>query len=411
MIKPTLPLNESERQLALDTLRLKDAPEPEYDQIAELVAHICDKPIALITLIDKDKQWFKAKVGIDVQENTRDLSICGHALNDPYDILEIPDTRLDSRFQDNPVVSNDKEPIIFYAGVPLTNKDGLPLGTICVIDGKPGQLSNEQRKYLNYLANQVVQLFELRLKNNELENSEKELQKHNSSLKEFAGKVSHDLKMPLANITLTIDLMKSKYRDKLNEQALEYLDYLKQSSFTMNDYISGMLVYYQTDVMANEDQEKKEFDIHDLLEDIVDLLNIQDDIEINLPDKNIDLYCNKMALEQIFLNLVGNSLKYSDKDRNTVIDICCDEFKKHYSFQVKDNGVGIPEEKLSQIFELFSTATEKDRYGKKGNGIGLSTVQKLVKKLGGEIEVFSETGKGTTFKFTILKKKVCKENS
>jgi signal transduction histidine kinase len=126
------------------------------------------------------------------------------------------------------------------------------------------------------------------------------------------------------------------------------------------------------------------------------------DCEINLPEENIEMHANKAALEQIILNLVGNSLKYNDKDK-IVINIACSEKDNFYHFSIADNGMGIPKNKREQIFDLFMTSGNLDRYGKKGNGIGLSTVKKLVTKLGGEIRVSSELGKGTTIEFTIRK--------
>src|SRR5690606_7526065 len=130
--------------------------------------------------------------------------------------------------------------------------------------------------------------------------------------------------------------------------------------------------------------------------------NINIDCEINLPEENIEMHANKVALEQIILNLVGNSLKYNDK-KKIKIDIQCTEEDGFYHFIISDNGMGIPKNKLKHIFDLFVTTGKLDRNGKKGNGIGLSTVKKLVEKLGGTIKVFSELGKGTTFEFSIKK--------
>ena len=138
------------------------------------------------------------------------------------------------------------------------------------------------------------------------------------------------------------------------------------------------------------------------MEEIIELLNINIDCEINLPEENIEMHANKAALEQIILNLVGNSIKYNDK-KKIKIDIDCTEKEGFYLFSISDNGMGIPKNKIQHIFELFATTGKLDRNGKKGNGIGLSTVKKLIKKLEGKIEVFSELGKGTTFHFSVKK--------
>ena len=184
----------------------------------------------------------------------------------------------------------------------------------------------------------------------------------------------------------------------MDEQGVEYLDYLKQSSFTLSEYITGLLEHYESDKTAQKSFE--EFDTHHLFEEIVELLNINVDCEINLPEENLEVSCNRAALEQILINLIGNSLKYNDKDK-IVIDIDCKKKEGMLFIKISDNGVGIKREKLKEIFNLFTTLNTLDRNGKKGNGIGLSTVKKLVTNLGGDINVSSELGKGTTFEFSI----------
>jgi signal transduction histidine kinase len=139
------------------------------------------------------------------------------------------------------------------------------------------------------------------------------------------------------------------------------------------------------------------------LEEIVDLLNINMDCEINFPEENMEISCNRSALEQILLNLIANSLKYNDKDK-IVIDIGCEEKNGKYHFTLSDNGIGIPKEKQTEIFDLFTTVGNLDRHGNKGHGIGLSTVKKLVTSLDGEISVTSELNKGATFSFSVASK-------
>jgi len=403
MIKPGKTKNEDTRVSALRNLAILDTPtEKQYDNITELAAYICDCPIALISLIDEDRQWIKSKVGLDICESPRDESFCGHAIMADEEIMEVPDARRDERFKDNPFTLAKGKPVVFYAGYKLRDAKENVLGTLCLIDHKPRKLDDKQRKALKTLGNQVRRLFELRLKNNELLKSKTELSENNELLKSFAGTVSHDLKMPLSNIIMTIDVLKRKYGDKLDKDALAYFDRLKQSSFGMSDYISNILTYYETENISYRDVEEEPFELKAFLESILDMLNIESDCEINLPEGNNELICNRYGLEQIFLNLLGNSLKYNNK-KKTIIDITFDEVPGFYKFTVTDNGMGIPTDQQETIFKLFSTATPTDRYGKKGNGIGLSTVKKLVQKLEGTIEVSSEVDNFTTFTFSIKK--------
>lgn len=397
---------EEARVAALKKLGILDSPgEKQYDNLTELAAYICQVPIAMISLIDEDRQWIKSKVGIDICETERKHSFCTHTIVSPEGYMEIEDARLDPRFENNPFVNQGENAIIFYAGYALNDEEGHALGTLCLMDFKPNKLEKSQKEALFTLGDQVEALFELRQKNKKLTASKNQLHEQNNLLKNFAGAVSHDLKMPLASIVMTIDLLRSKYRDKIGEEGVNYMKKLKQSSLGMSEYITHILNYYETDNISSEDYSDEPFGIKGFLENIVDMLNIDGNIEINFPEDNFELICNRSGLEQVFLNLLGNSLKYNDKEK-TIINIEGKELKNHYHFRISDNGMGIPKEELENIFNLFSTATEQDRHGRKGNGIGLSTVKKIVEKLGGEITAESEVGEYTSFTFTIKKPKI-----
>ena len=167
MQKPEIPINESDRLVALDRYKILDTlPEQVYDDLTELAADICGTPIALISLVDKDRQWFKSRVGIEATETLRDISFCGHTVA-ANAILNVPDASLDPRFADNPLVA--KAPNIrFYAGVPLITDDNFALGTLCVINRQPHDLTGQQIRQLEALSRLVISQFELRLKEESL---------------------------------------------------------------------------------------------------------------------------------------------------------------------------------------------------------------------------------------------------
>lgn len=334
-------------------------------------------------------------------ETERNISFCTHAIEAEGDILEVKNALEDVRFKNNPLVTTPESPVIYYCGFKLTDSKGMTLGTLCIIGHQPGSMNESQKASLKTLSNQVVKLLELRRNFVLLKEAEKSLKEKNKLLKDFAGTVSHDIKMPLANMVLTVDILKKKYLPVLDDEGLEYLNYLKQSSFKLSEYITGILNLYESEVSTLENS-KDSFDLKKLLEEIIDLFNIEQECEILLPNNNIELQCNRTALEQILLNLIGNSLKYNDKE-NIIIKIKCKEKDGYYLFSVHDNGVGIPKDKQKDIFKLFSTAGIQDRHGNKGNGIGLSTVKKLVKKLGGKVKIKSEVGEFTKVSFTIKK--------
>lgn len=404
MFQPAVPINEQKRLSSLkETNLLYTPPEAEFDNITKLASYICDTPVSLITLIGERKQWFKSKLGTDICDTDREISFCGHAILTPGELMEVPDTRLDERFKDNPFTMASKDPVLFYAGMPILDNEGMALGTLCVLDTKVKRLDEAQKEALKGLAQQVETLIELHRKNYYLEQIQSDLNIHNKLLKNFAGVVSHDIKMPLANMILTADILKSRYSQALGDEGMTYLKNLKQSGMHLNDYVNGILNHYESDILTK--QHTEEFDLNLLLENIIDLLNITEDCEINLPEKNLVLTTNKAVLEQVYLNLLGNSLKYNNKKR-IIINLDSSITHDYYIFSIEDNGIGIPASKQKDIFKLFKTLDVRDRNGNKGHGIGLSTVKKLVKSMGGNIEVTSEEGKGTKFTFSIRRNQV-----
>lgn len=161
MNAPT-PLNEAQRLEALRTYAILDTPaEQAYDDIVKLASLICDVPIALISLIDEDRQWFKAKVGLGVLQTPRGEAFCAHAIVNPGELMQVHDASLDPRFADNPLVTGDPK-IRFYAGAPLVTASGVAMGTVCVIDQVPRTLEPRMVEALEALSRQVVALLELR---------------------------------------------------------------------------------------------------------------------------------------------------------------------------------------------------------------------------------------------------------
>ncbi len=399
MIHPALPENEEKRLQAVRDLNILDTfSEDTFDSITTIASQICGMPVALITVLDEKRNWFKSRLGTDLSQSPRETSFCGHAILDPKNILEIPNASLDVRFSDNPMVTDKKAGVKFYAGVPLLDPEGYPLGTLCVLDSKENRLNENQKKALKALGKQVEVLYQYRKKNKDLEEIKNALDENNRVLREFASTVSHDLKMPLANMILTADVLKAKYSSQLDKEGIEYLNYLKQSGLTLNDYIKGLLDHYSNSSIHPENHQ--DFFLNDLLEDIIDLLQINENCEINLPDNNLKIHGNNAALGQIFMNLISNSLKYNHNEK-IIIDIDCTENREFFNFSISDNGIGIPKEKQQFIFDLFTTVAQKDRQGRKGHGIGLSTVKKLVGSMGGSIKITSEEGKGTRMEFSV----------
>ena len=182
MIEPPQLATEAARLAELHSYDILDtSPERAYDDITYLASQICDTPIALVSLVDADRQWFKSRVGLDTSETDRRIAFCGHAIVDSNRLFVVDDATEDERFADNPLVVGDPE-IRFYAGAPITTAAGNTLGTLCVIDTRPRTLEPEQARALEALSRQVMTQLELRRVVAELEASNAELEASHAEL-------------------------------------------------------------------------------------------------------------------------------------------------------------------------------------------------------------------------------------
>lgn len=399
MKEAILHIEEQKRLDLLKSFKIDDRRFKDLDELTELACKLTNVPNSLISIVDKNTVWFKSQHGLELNNSPRELSFCAHAINHDKSFYAINDTLENPDFENHPYVINEN-PIRSYASVQLKDKNNLPLGTICVLDNKPHKFTKEDQKALELIADLVMRQFTLYKVNEELRESQERLKENNELLKEFARTVSHDMKMPLANMVLTTDIVAKKYGDTIDKTGKEYLKYIKDAAFGLSDYVTQILSHYESDSFMVE--EKEIFDIYTLLEHVQEMLALPDDVNFILPEDNLEMHLNKSAVEQILLNLIGNAQKYNDKDIIEII-ISASENTNSYTISVKDNGMGIPADKKEEIFKMFSTLNVSDRLGKKGNGIGLNTVLKLVEKLNGTINVTSELGNGAEFSVTLSK--------
>ncbi len=392
MIFPPIPENESNR---LDTLKsyslLDTLPELEYDDITFLASHICETPISLVTLLDEKRAWFKSHYGTKHGSAPRELSFCAHAISDQNSIMIVADSKKDERFSDNPFVTGEAN-IRFYAGIPLISSDGFPLGTLCVLDNKPRELSKKQISALQALSNQVLRLFEARKKTLLLKDQMYELEIQNKGLNEFARVAAHDIKSPLSNIIQLSDLLQTDFCDKPTKEATEILDMIMTSSQKLLKLIDGILEYSRNSKLLLEN--KGEIQLKNFILGVINLLDSDKKAEYEINIRKSDtIFSNKVALWQVFNNLISNAIKYNDK-KNPKIIINYSEQNKHSHIHIIDNGRGIRSEDQEKIFSLFETSGDSMT---NGTGIGLATVRSLIEGLGGEIKVTSEPNLGSDF--------------
>lgn len=188
-MKAPVPKNEKQRLKVLWQYDVLDSvPEEVFDDLTELAARICGAPIALLSLVDENRQWFKSRVGVTVNETTRDISFCAHAIMQEG-LFIVPDATRDARFEHNPLVTEEPK-IRFYAGAPLVTPDGHALGTLCVIDKIPRELSPDQKQALRVLARHVMTQLELRRHARELEHARKEGKVIKDELEKARGEVA-----------------------------------------------------------------------------------------------------------------------------------------------------------------------------------------------------------------------------
>lgn len=397
MISAPKPQNETERLSALYKHNILDTmPEVDFDDITRLATEICQTNISLVSLIDADRQWFKSKQGLAVDETPRDLAFCAHAILNPEDLFIVPDANVDERFADNPLVTGEPR-VIFYAGVPLVS-EGHAIGTLCVIDDKPKQLSDNQRKALRALGNQVTNILKLRVKTEELAKNQQELREVNAELQKFAEVTARDIQSPCNSIIGLSDIITNNYADKLDVDGRQIISTIKYFSQSLKRHVDDILKHASAIYSLNES--KSIFTLVDVINDIKPQLGNLDNINIQHLNGRENIYSYKNLLCDVLVILVENGIKFNKKISKT-IRIVFTENKTHYNFAITDNGIGIPIIELKKIFDMFYVVGSGDNTS--GNGVGLHTAKRIVDKLGGKIEVVSEEGEGTTVSFSVRK--------
>jgi signal transduction histidine kinase len=400
MQKPSFHKEELERLNSLRSYLVLDSEsDKEIDCLTELASEICDTPISLVSLVDSDRQWFKSKVGLQASETSRDIAFCAHAIVQSEEMFIIEDATKDDRFFDNPLVVNAPL-VIFYAGVVLKSDTNYPLGTLCVIDNKPRKLSDKQIRALKTIARQIMNLLNYK----KVLRIEKELRvqlsQKNQELESFAAIAAHDLKSPLINIMSIINLFSKTYELQIEAKGRVMLDLIEKSAKRLSLMIDGLLQFSKIDGISL--LKKSNVNLSETITELTELIGNENNLKISLHSDLTTIETYPVLLDQILINLFTNSLKYSHT-KIAEIELYVSDNPSHYLFIVKDNGPGIDKKYQGAIFNLFQTATNKDQFGNKGNGIGLAIVKKIIEKLGGKIYIESELGHGAEFHFSISK--------
>ena len=388
---------ESKRIEELRNYRILDTlSEKEFDAITQIASHICNAPISLITLIDKDRQWFKSARGVgDLRETPRSIAFCAHTIQEENKHLVVNDLTKDERFVGNPFVVGAPH-VKFYAGVSLVTPNGHKIGTVCVFDDKPREVTPEQLSSLDAMANSVIYLLETRKKNRELEAAQQLLKEMNEQLEEFSYAVAHDIKSPLRTIASFSSLLKRRAKEKLTISEIEYLDFISSGAKDLSSYTQQLLQFAkETNLDVNN---SSEVDLNELFGSINSLLNKDKKVNFIHDDNLPTIFTSNIGLQQVLQNLMNNSIQYRNPNvPNSYVGIEFSETPKYYHFKIMDNGIGISKERTNELFKLF----KKDNKNETSNGIGLNVVKRLVQKMNGQLSIESTENVGTTVEFSI----------
>lgn len=419
MIKPQIPENEELRLQELQSLNLHESEyQEDYQNLVHLASAICSTPISLISLVDRNKQWFKAELGLGASETPRDVSFCAHAINQT-EILEVQDAANDERFHDNPLVLGS--PFIrFYAGVPIHSPNGYCLGTLCVIDSVPRNLTPEQKFALNTLAHQVENMFRLRhslklldaqyknLQEKEIKIREllSEREKHISELSEqsrlkskFLSILAHDIKAPLASVSGVLELISD---EALTPPEIKELAGLIQQNINATSSLLTNILQWAWAGIGGEGNSLEPIDATALTAQAASEAESAarkkgNKIISEVPPGMLVMGRNEWLL-LVLRNLLTNANKFTAKGE---ICISASSTGQETEFRVKDTGVGMSAETAEKIMcgSVVRPGVGTDREG--GSGIGLMLTRDFIDKMGGKLSVSSKIGEGSVFRFTI----------
>lgn len=392
-----LPEDEKERLDALRNYQILDTlPEMDFDDFTKVASHICGTPIALISLVDESRQWFKSRFGLDAEETPRDVAFCSHAILQD-DVFVVPDSFKDERFHDNPLAVGAPH-VRFYAGAPLNTPSGHRIGTLCVIDSNPREFDKEKQETLKAIARQVINQMELRL-------SMKEAKKAAKIKSSFLATMSHEIRTPLNGILGCANILLDRAKEEEDKKLAQTITGCGDTLLTI---INDILDFSKLE-SGKMEVENEAFNLTENVEQIIQLFNsqaVKKSISLNLKsDKNVPqwIYGDVTRIRQILSNLISNAIKFTESGSVELMigSENKDNEEHEVKFSIKDSGIGMSEEAQKKLFVSFSqvNASTAKKFG--GTGLGLAISKALTELMGGSIWVDSKEGEGSTFNFTI----------
>jgi signal transduction histidine kinase len=388
------PSNEKERLRTLLSQNLLDTPPEEmFNELVELAATLTEMPIALISLIDSKRQWFKAKRGLDLDETPRTHAFCAYTILSSAPLI-VNDAQQDSRFSDNPLVTGEYG-IRFYAGIPL-ELEGTRLGSLCVIDQQPRTLETSQINVLQLLAKQIVRLFEQRLKLQRSENQEN-LQRQLTRL------IGSDLRNPIWNAEVFLEILDRQgllpshaARDIAERMHAD----LHQSSHLLERLLAWIEIRQQHregQAIAEEIELRPE--VVRALHTIRTPANVKQLELVNAVPEGLKVWGHRPILTFVLHHLLHNALRFTERGH---IAVTASQQGPEIHITVADTGMGISAERQTELFDWSRRQTLGDQPRSKGLGLGLLMSQELLRLEQGQLWCESTLGIGSQFHFRLL---------
>ncbi|HSX95300.1 MAG TPA: ATP-binding protein [Hydrogenophaga sp.] len=397
------PATEGPRLARLRALGVLDTlPERAYDDIAALAQSLCDTPIALVSLVDAERQWFKARIGLPLSETPRDWSFCSNAIQAPAEVLVIEDVRHDPRFVDHPL-QREQPDLRFYAGAPIVTRDGLALGTVCVMDVQTRRVSTGQVEGLRRLAGLAATLLEqgsqdvetLRRNEVRLSRTVALLERKTVEQQRFIYMLSHDLREPVNTINNFSALLVDDHQAELAPPAQRYLGFVREGGRRIGRLLDDLVEFAQLDTHPLRIEAVDAAALAQrVTQDLAPVLQrCQGRVEIDtaLPVVMADPGLLRVALH----NLLSNALKFTRPGVPPVVTVGASRGGAIDQIHVSDNGMGIAQEHQGRIFGLFNRLHNRRRYD--GTGLGLPICQRIAELHQGSLTLESSIDVGSRF--------------
>lgn len=391
---------EIERKKLLKEFDILDtANEEMFDNVTETASKVCNMPIAMITLLDDKKHFFKSKIGIDITETSIENSFCKVAIEKSNEILIVEDATIDERFKKNPMVVGLPD-IVSYYGVPLVSQSGIAYGTLCVIDTQKNKLSENQIEILTKLAKTVENLINLRSKGKFFDAYQIKIERYSKNMEDFTYMAVHDLKAPLRGIDSFVKMLEKKHKEIWDEKDEKYISFILQCTKKMYNLIQDLLEYSKR---TTDKSNFVEFDLKELINEIfsTSTFEIKEPKPILICEEMPMIFSSKIAFTAIFNNLIINGLKYQEDNQIPKIEIKSIDDELNWIFTISDNGIGIESAYFEEIFKPLVRLHGNLKY--EGTGLGLAICKKIIEDLNGQITVDSVLGESSTFTLKIPK--------